>query len=399
LETRQVDATPRIETHSLSFQEVALRRVRFTERPWADLAAGIDHAVPRDRLPGGHGVEGVAHLSRVTGEPRQPGDLTVGRDAPARNPSDDCVDLRVAGTPILRHERIVTQANPRRHSGRRRGSSPTSAHPRILEALRATVRGGRMPEPVVRVEKDGAIAIVTLNRPEAMNALSRALREALARAFEDLANDPDTAIVVLTGAGRAFCAGFDLKELSSESTDAIAEVDVIGAIRAFEGPIIGAVNGHAVTGGFELALACDVLIASTTAKFADTHARVGILPGWGLSQILPRVIGLFRAKEMSLTGNFVPAEQAEAWGIVNRVVAPEELLPACMALATDMLSCDRTSLRGYKRLIDRGFGLPFAEAMRFESEVSREVAKTISSETVARRRSVVQDRGRSQTSG
>lgn len=256
-----------------------------------------------------------------------------------------------------------------------------------------------MPEPVVRVEKDGAIAIVTLNRPEAMNALSRALREALARAFEDLANDPDTAIVVLTGAGRAFCAGFDLKELSSESTDAIAEVDVIGAIRAFEGPIIGAVNGHAITGGFELALACDVLIASTTAKFADTHARVGILPGWGLSQILPRLIGLFRAKEMSLTGNFVLAEQAEAWGLVNRVVAPEELLPACMALATDMLSCDRTALRGYKRLIDRGFGLPFAEAMRFESEVSREVAKTISSETVARRRSVVQDRGRSQTSG
>jgi enoyl-CoA hydratase len=173
----------------------------------------------------------------------------------------------------------------------------------------------------------------------------------------------------------------------------------MAAVRGFGGPIIGVINGHAVTGGFELALACDVLIASTAARFADTHARVGILPGWGLSQILPRLIGTFRAKELSLTGNYILAEQAEDWGLVNRVVAPEELLPACMALARDMLSCDRDSLRSYKRLIDHGLGLPFAEAMRFEADVSREVAKTISSETIAQRREAVRDRGRSQTSG
>jgi len=255
-----------------------------------------------------------------------------------------------------------------------------------------------MSEPVLRVDQDGEVAVVTLNRPEAMNALSRALLEALARAFEALQRDPDTAVVVLTGAGRAFCAGFDLKELASESTGGIGGVDTMAAVRAFEGPIIGAINGHAITGGFELALACDVLIASTAARFADTHARVGILPGWGLSQILPRLIGVPRAKEISLTGNFVTAEQAEAWGLVNRVVAPEDLLPSCRALAADMLSCDRTALRGYKKLIDRGFGLPFAEALRFESEASREGARAISSETIAQRRRAIQDRGRSQTS-
>ena len=104
-------------------------------------------------------------------------------------------------------------------------------------------------------------------------------------------------------------------------------------------PIIGAVNGVAVTGGFEVALGCDLLIASTEARFADTHARVGILPGWGISQKLPRLIGIGRAKELSFTGNYIGADQAERWGLVNRVVAAEDLLPTCLALARDMASC------------------------------------------------------------
>lgn len=255
-----------------------------------------------------------------------------------------------------------------------------------------------MSEPVVLVEKSDGMAVVTLNRPGAMNALSGALRQALAETFEDLQADPNTSAAILTGAGRAFCAGIDLKELSSGSTDGFSDVDMLGAIRAFEGPIIGAINGHAITGGFELALACDVLIASTEARFADTHARVGILPGWGLSQILPRLIGTFRAKEISLTGNFVAADQAEAWGLVNRVVAPEELLPVCRTLATDMLSCDPASIRGYKRLIDEGFGLPFAEAMQLEANVSRAAAVSVTSDAIAGRRARIQERGRSQSS-
>src|SRR5262249_49423098 len=159
-------------------------------------------------------------------------------------------------------------------------------------------------------------------------ALSAALRSALIDAFRTAASDEDVQVVILTGAGRAFCAGLDLKELGGEAgTDA----DVLGAVSGREliatigrcdRPIIGAVNGVAVTGGFELALTCDVLIASTSARFADTHARVGILPGWGLSQKLSRLVGLGRAKELSLTGNYLSAEQAERWGLVNRVVAP-----------------------------------------------------------------------------
>ena len=256
-----------------------------------------------------------------------------------------------------------------------------------------------MSEPVLQVEKDAEVAVVTLNRPRAMNALSAALREALTKTFLDLQADANTAVIVLTGAGRAFCAGLDLKELASESTGGIDGAGMVRAIRGFEGPIIGAINGHAITGGFELALACDVLVASPQAVFADTHARVGILPGWGLSQILPRLVGIFRAKEISLSGNFVSAQQAEAWGLVSRVVPPDELLPTCLALARDMLSCDRSSLLAYKRLIDDGFGLPFSEAMKLEARVSRENATSITAESIAQRRTAVQERGRSQTSG
>src|SRR5262249_56634240 len=125
------------------------------------------------------------------------------------------------------------------------------------------------------------------------------------------------------------------------------------------GPIIGAINGVAVTGGFELALACDVLIVSTAARFADTHARVGVMPGWGLSQKLARVIGIYRAKELSLTGNYLSAEQAEAWGLVNRIVPAEALLPTCEALARDMLSCVPEVVRRYKQVIDSGYAETF----------------------------------------
>jgi len=256
-----------------------------------------------------------------------------------------------------------------------------------------------MSEPVLRIERRDEIAVVTLDRPQAMNALSRELRGALARAFEDLQADPGTGAIVLTGAGRAFCAGIDLKELSNEATSGIGDENMIEAIRAFEGPVIGAVNGFAITGGFELALACDLLIASPDARFADTHARVGILPGWGLSQILPRLIGEFRAKEISLTGNFVDAERACAWGIVNRIVPADELVPAAVTLAADMLSCDRRSMLGYKKLIDDGMGMNFADAMKMEARRSAEDAASVTAESIAIRRDAVRDRGRTQGAG
>ncbi len=255
---------------------------------------------------------------------------------------------------------------------------------------------------VLLVEKSAGVACLTLNRPEAMNALSHELRQALTHGFRELAQDAAIRVVILTGAGRAFCAGLDLKELGSRGSQplgAFTDADMMAAIRGFPGPVIGAVNGFAITGGFELALACDLLIASSEARFADTHARVGILPGWGLSQKLPRMIGIGRAKELAFTGNFIDAEQALAWGLVNRVVAPAELLECCRQLATDMLSCDPGSLRGYKQLIDAGFATTFEEGMRLEARVSRDFAKAITPEIVATRRGEVQERGRRQTGG
>jgi enoyl-CoA hydratase len=256
---------------------------------------------------------------------------------------------------------------------------------------------------VLLVERAGGIATLTMNRPEVLNALSSELRRELVRAFGDLSNDDSVGVLILTGAGRAFCSGLDLRELSGESgtPPEPGEIDggagdVVSAMRRCSKPILGAVNGPAITGGFEIALACDLVVASRNARFADTHARVGLLPGWGLSQELSRRIGIHRAKELALTGNFLSAERAEAWGLVNRVVEPEELLPTCRALAADMLSCDRATLSAYKQLIDRGFALPFGDALEFERRSHREHARGFDRRALAGRRKAIQERGRRQ---
>jgi enoyl-CoA hydratase len=174
-----------------------------------------------------------------------------------------------------------------------------------------------MNDDILTMEREGGVAIVTLNRPHAMNALSRSLRAALHEAMVMLDADGSIRAIILTGAGdRAFSAGLDLKELGTNpgalgaaSTQEASE-NPVKAIELCRKPVIGAINGVAITGGFELALACDVLIASDRARFADTHARVGIMPGWGLSQKLSRIIGLSRAKELSFTGNFLDAATA-----------------------------------------------------------------------------------------
>ena len=258
-----------------------------------------------------------------------------------------------------------------------------------------------MAEPVLVVERADAIATLTLNRPQALNALSRELRAALADAFGELARDAAVRAIILTGAGRAFCAGLDLKELGRGAGPVGGErgqrdPDLMEAMAEFEGPILGAINGVAVTGGFELALGCDVLIASSEARFADTHARVGIMPGWGLSQKLSRALGVYRAKELSLSGNFLDAATAESWGLVNRVVAPAELLPATRALARDMLSVPDAALRSYKRIIDAGFALAFGEALASERTLSGAANRAVTADAVERARLDVRARGRTQ---
>ncbi|MFN3425020.1 MAG: enoyl-CoA hydratase [Novosphingobium meiothermophilum] len=257
---------------------------------------------------------------------------------------------------------------------------------------------------LVEIERHGPVAVVRLNRPEAMNALSAALRAQLAEAMLAVDADDGVRAVVLTGAGdRAFTAGLDLKELGADTSHlgaANAQDAARNPVRAVEQcckPVIGAINGVAITGGFELALACDVLIASHNARFADTHARVGIMPGWGLSQKLSRMIGIARAKELSLTGNFIGADQALAWGLVNRVVPADALLPTAIALANDMAGIDPRMATAYKRLIDDGYGLALSEALALEARVSSQMNGAVDAAEVEARRRAVMERGRTQS--
>ncbi len=256
-------------------------------------------------------------------------------------------------------------------------------------------------EDVVLVDINDAVAVVTLNRPNAMNALSRAMRQQLAAAMHRLEADDSVRVVILTGAGdRAFTAGLDLKELGEEGLAAAnaegADDNPVKALELLTKPCIGAINGVAITGGFEVALACDVLIASDRARFADTHARVGIMPGWGLSQKLSRLIGPYRARELSLTGNFLDATTAAAWGLVNRVVPPHELLRTAQALAADMATIDPAFAAKYKALINEGYGMTFAQGLALEAERSVAANAQVAPAAIEVARTAVQARGRSQ---
>ena len=258
-----------------------------------------------------------------------------------------------------------------------------------------------MTEAVLLTETHPAgYAVLTLNRPQAMNSLSRQLMAELADAVEALEADPAVRVLVLTGAGRAFCAGLDLKELGSgqgtlgQGESGVAAKDPVAALERFSGPVIGAINGAAVTGGFELALACDVLLASPAARFADTHARIGIAPAWGLSQKLSRAIGPYRAREVSFTGQWVGAEQAAAWGFVNRVVAAHALLDTARAMATDMLGALPAVLTHYKAVIRDGYALPFGEAMAMEKQRGRAFNRRLAASDIEGRRAAVIERNR-----
>lgn len=255
-------------------------------------------------------------------------------------------------------------------------------------------------EDILLVEVADRVATVTLNRPRVRNALNAALREALPTAFETLDNDEAVDVIILTGADPAFCAGVDLKELGQGSgggrvRDLIEGGSPLGTISK---PVIGAINGVAVTGGFEVALNCDFLIASDRASFADTHARVGIQPGWGLTVLLPQAIGVRRAREMSTTGNFVDAQTALAWGLVNRIVAHHDLLPTCRALAADIVSNDQPGVRRIMRTYAESAAIITTPARRMEAEVSMEWLRSGGGrpEEVERRRKAIVERGRTQ---
>ena len=256
--------------------------------------------------------------------------------------------------------------------------------------------------PVIRTEVSDRIAVVTLDRPERRNALNGELTASLRSTMAEVDADDAVDVIVLTGADPAFCAGVDLKELASGER---ATRQFVPGTAAEPGrpwartakPVIGAINGPAITGGFELALQCDFLVASERAVFADTHARVGILPGWGLTVLLPQAVGMRRAKELSLTGNFLSAADALAWGLVNHVVPHDELLPTARKLAADIASYDQRPARRLLASYEQVAATTLAEGLQVEAEVAAEWnARPDAAGGVAGRRDAIFERGRTQ---
>ena len=257
---------------------------------------------------------------------------------------------------------------------------------------------------VVLFEVSEGIATITLNRPEARNALSSEVLRLLPQRMREADERDDVHVVILTGADPAFCAGLDLKELGSTAgnlgsgsgADGRPNADgVRGPFPKLDKPLIGAVNGVAITGGFELALNCDFLIASEHAKFGDTHARVGVMPGWGLTVLLPQAIGVRRAREMSFTGNFMLADEALARGLVNHVVPHAELMPFTRRIALDIIGNDQPGVRQIRRTYRDihaaadGWGIEARDGAEWRRN-------SFSPEKVAERRSKIQERGRKQ---
>jgi enoyl-CoA hydratase len=256
-------------------------------------------------------------------------------------------------------------------------------------------------DEILLIEVADGVAVVTLNRPRQMNALSSALRRRFGEALATLGADEAVRAVVITGAGeKAFTAGVDLRELETAplTADELGpDSEINRAFRALGKPTVAAVNGFAITGGLEVALNCDILVASTNARFADTHARVGIVPGWGMSQLLPRLIGPVRARYMSYTGNFVDAATAKDWGLVLDVLPPGELLTYCRKLAADIASCDRATLADIRRAINGGLGGTLEDGLVLEGRLSKAATQRMDREGFAATRAAVMSRGKEQS--
>src|SRR4051794_5791827 len=316
------------------------------------------------------------------------------------------------------HGRACVRWNARSRSatssGGRRRPPPPARSPPATTSAKAWLRSSRsaspvgregrrsMAEDVILIEVSEGVAVVTLNRPEARNALDPALTAALPEAIAACDGRDDVDAIVLTGADPAFCAGVDLKSLSTDrEVRQVVGSDADALIRPFpetSKPVIGAVNGAAVTGGFEVALTCDFLVASERARFADTHARVGIMPGWGLTVLLAEAIGHRRAREMSVTGNFVDAPTALTWGLVNHVVPHDELVPFARRLALDVASNDQPGVRNVLATYREEERHADHETRRIELRRSREWLESASgvADEVARRREAIMERGRAQ---
>jgi enoyl-CoA hydratase len=236
-----------------------------------------------------------------------------------------------------------------------------------------------MSENSVLFEEKNNIATITLNRPEKRNCMNQSLLANLYDCVERFSNDEKLTVAILTGNGKSFCAGLDLNALLKENLsdprgDGRGLSEVMSACHK---PIIGAINGHSITGGFELALLCDFLIASDNASFRDSHVEVGIHPGWGMTQLLQQSVGQRMAKQISLTCEQVSAQRAFEIGLVNEVVSPENLLPRAFELARMIVSKNLEMSKTVKYLIEYRNKSTLEEALLEERKGNQEFKRKV----------------------
>jgi enoyl-CoA hydratase len=254
-----------------------------------------------------------------------------------------------------------------------------------------------MTSTLVLSDDVGAVRVLTMNRPSKRNALSPDLIEVLYSALRDADDDPAVRAVVLTGADPAFCAGVDLKEaqrLGSVYFEQFENQSCIRQTGEMRTPTVGAINGAVFTGGLEMALGCDFLVASERAVFADTHARVGILPGGGMTARLPQVVGAAMARRLSMTGEVIDAARAERIGLVTEVVAHDRLLTRAIELASQIAEVPGPIMAGLKEIYVTGTAAIIDPALAAERTIAG--AQTLDREGLKDRYAEISERNRRQ---
>jgi enoyl-CoA hydratase len=251
---------------------------------------------------------------------------------------------------------------------------------------------GHSDTDILLIETEGRVRTLTLNRPQSRNALSVDLRRRFFGALRDAEADADVDVIIVTGADPVFCAGLDLKELgdSSQLTDISPQWPPMCK------PVIGAINGAAVTGGLEIALYCDILIASERARFADTHARVGLLPTWGLSVRLPQKVGVGLARRMSLTGDYLSSADALRAGLVTEVVPHDELMPTARRVATSIVGNNQQAVRALLASYHRIDASQCDAGLWIEAMSAKQWMNSATGDDIAANRDAVLQRGRAQ---
>ena len=227
-------------------------------------------------------------------------------------------------------------------------------------------------------EKEDGVGIVTLNRPHRLNALSAQLIKEMNEVIDEIAKDDKIGVMLITGSGRAFCAGADIEEVASGKmgTELGRKIFINRLEEDLDKPVIAAVNGIATGGGCETVLACDMCIASTQAKFGMGEINIGLLPGAGGTQRLPRLVGMIKAKEMLYTGAMVDAEEAYRIGLVNKVVSPELLIEEAKKLAKVLAGKPAVALRMAKSCVNVGMQMDMSSALEYESKVLKTLFET-----------------------